>query len=197
MRAAAVTVAVLVVGIVAWWGWTVWNVAHPDPYDRLSPEAAAYVIPDSEGWGPGEWCPDGGDCGAPMTPDEMGTYRWVEVDAIRAVGGEDPEQTISVVIDVVSPPDSPTAQGTEELPALAWGPDLEQVQAVLDEHEVWVGIGPLNGYAARFVAFDGSDRFAGVGRRAEAGFTVPLASAAAEADAESGRAFLEPLMMQS
>jgi hypothetical protein len=197
MRAAAVTAVVLVAGAVGWWSWSARAAADPDPYDGLSPAAAAYVIPGSEGWGPGEWCPGGGDCGAPMSPENMADHRWLEVAAIEAVGGEDTEHTISVVIEVVPPIDSPGGSGTEELSALAWGPDLDPVQQVLEEHEVWVGIDERSGYAVRFVAFDRADRFAGVGQKAEAGFTVPMATAAAEADAESGRAFIEPLMAPS
>ncbi len=52
------------------------------PYDRLSDVQMRYVIPDSEDWGSGELCPDGGDCSGPITDDEIVRLDWYRIDEI-------------------------------------------------------------------------------------------------------------------
>ncbi len=167
--------------------------SEDDSYDALSASAMRYVIPDSGGWSSGELCPGGGACGGPITLDVIERYDWFRITAI-SLADDDSGASTAVELEIAEARSSKVvANGV--LAVRVWGPDVDGVEEVLsDGFDVWVGVRPGNDYAAVFVAFDGKGRFAGIGNAAAGYFTVPVARLAAEADAPSGFAFLDPLM---
>lgn len=164
-----------------------------DPYERLSLDAAEYVIPGSASWSSGELCPDGGDCGGPITVEVIKRYDWLRITDIGHVDGEASDNHAHVKIAVA---ESLSAKLTgSEFRIETWSPDVDDVQQVLASgYEVWLGVDTNPDYGTIFVAFDGKGRFAGVGTPAAEYFTVPMATLASERGASSGKAFVRPLM---
>lgn len=58
-----------------------------DPYDALSSEASRYVIPDSDDWGSGELCPDGGACSGLITVEVIERYGWFRITHLAIEAG--------------------------------------------------------------------------------------------------------------
>jgi hypothetical protein len=186
VMAVAVAVAVGVVGS---------NRSDDDrPYDALSPEALRYVVPDSDDWGSGTLCPDGGSCSGAITVEVIERYDWFRITDLAVGGDGQTGGSVKVGLDVAEARAS--GDVAEAQPRVrAWGPDVDDVvEALANDLEVWAGVDRENAYAVVFVAFDGEGRLAGVGYAAAAYFTVPVASLAAGAHAPSGFAFLDPLM---
>lgn len=76
-----------------------------------------------------------------------------------------------------------------------WGPDAERVREVLaDGFEIWAGVEGEEGRAVVFAAFDADGRVAGIGNAAAQYFTIPIAELAADAEAPTGFAYLDPIM---
>lgn len=159
------------------------------PYGALSPEAVQYVIPDSQDWGSGKLCPDGGACSGAITVDTIERYDWFRITDLAVEGDGPGGRSVQVRLSV--------ADGGQ-VEVKAWGPDVDDVDDVEDVlaggYELWAGVDPENAYVAVFSAFDPDGRLAGVGHAAAAYFTVPVAELAAEANAASGFKFLDPLM---
>jgi len=167
--------------------------SEDDPYDALSATEMQYVIPDSGDWSSGELCPGGGDCSGPITVDVIERYDWFRITAISLV--DDDSGASTTVKLAIAEARSPKVVANGVLEVRVWGPDVDGVEEVLSGgFDVWVGVRPGNDYAAVFAAFDGKGRLAGIGNAAAGYFTVPVARLAAEADAPSGFAFLDPLM---
>jgi hypothetical protein len=165
-----------------------------DPYADLSADASQFVIPDAKDWNADKRCPSGGDCPGVVTADSIERFDWFSITGLEVATDLDQEKTVHAIL-VVSESRPASATTTGSLQVRVWGPVVDDVERALESgYEVWVGIPPESNYVSVFSAFDSGGRFAGVGRTAADYFTVPVARLAAEADAESGFAFLDPLM---
>lgn len=165
-----------------------------NPYAGLSDEASEFVIPGSDDWTSGELCPDGGDCSGPITPSVIETYDWYRISDLTVAQGASTEGSVITSLKVEEARSAADAVG-QSLAVRAWGPDVDDVKDVLTEgFEIWAGVDPDSNYIAVFAAFDADGRVAGIGNAAGEYFTVPVAELAAEADAASGYAYLDPIM---
>jgi hypothetical protein len=164
------------------------------PYGALSPEAFQHVIPESDDWGSGRLCPDGGACSGPITIDVIERYDWFRITDL-AIEGDGPSGGSVQVRLSVGEARASGQVGEGQVEVRAWGPDVDDVEEVLlSRFEVWAGVDPENAYAVVFSAFDAEGRLAGVGDAAAEYLTIPVADLAAEANAASAFAFLDPLM---
>lgn len=164
------------------------------PYEALSEEAMQYVIPESAGWSTGELCPGDADCSGPITPAVIEGYDWYRIGDLRVGSNESPSATVTATLGVEEAR-SATGAEVDDLRVQVWGPDIDNVIDVLDDGvEIWAGVDPEINYVVVFVAFDADGRLAGIGNAAAEYFTVPVAELAADAEARSGFAYLDPLM---
>jgi hypothetical protein len=165
------------------------------PYDALSPEALRYVIPESDDWSSGRLCPDGGSCSGAITVEVIERYDWFRITDLAIAGDGPTDASVQVELSIAEARASGHTDADREV--RAWGPDVDDVTEVRSNgFEVWAGVDPDLDYAVVFPAFDAQGRLAAVGTAAAGYFTVPVANLAAEANAASGFAFLDPLMSQ-
>lgn len=164
-----------------------------DAYDVLDAIELAYVIPGSEKWGAGDPCPDGGDCAPAGTVDDVKGQTWHRVESVADSSGK---RTVTIAVESTDPDGA-----VQRMTLRAWGPDARTARSVLEGgYELWMGISSegldlhgTQGYVTTFAAIDDEGRIAGVGRAEAANFTVPVAQAAAEAQADSAAIFFATL----
>lgn len=191
---ATVVVATLILGMLGG------GCSEPEasPYEGLEPSARRYVIPGSEAWGEGNPCADGASCSGPTTVDQVTRSTWLRVVEIgvRAGAGADRQVTADILGEPIDRVIGTETEGgrAQELSLQMWGTDVERVLEPLDDgFEVWVRLcdeALEDRWACTFVAFDEEERFAAMGDGMGTWFTVPMARAAAEAQADTGRAYL-------
>lgn len=181
---------VLCIGIVA---------CDASSYELLDQTELAFVIPDSESWGSGEPCAEA-DCGGPVDVGSLAESSWAVVESIALVNGAAGERdTVTVELKI-----NRSARGGsmgDSITARGWGEDIEAAQNALDAgNEVWAATqcpGLESDYLCHLIAIDSQDRFAGLGYGATLYLTTPLAEGAAAAQAESGRGYLESLILEN
>lgn len=197
------------------WQWSSWRWGllvgactadqAASPTDDLGAAARRYVIPGSGAWGDGDPCGEYESCAPPARPEEVAGAAWFRVEAIHVV--EDEGAGNPVVVDIVGQPvEPPTVEaspgtGDSDTLSLQVWPGIEVddvVTRMQSDHELWVQRCDASPdsvpWACAFVAFDDEGRFAGMGDGMADWFTVPMAQAAADAQAETGRAYLEQLI---
>lgn len=168
-----------------------------DPYDALTSEASAFVVPGSEDWTSGALCPDGGDCSGPITASVITYHDWHHITDLTIAGGDEPTDGPVTARLTVSDTRAAAAPREQVVEIEVWGPDVDDVEGVLAAgFEVWVGVDPELDVADVFAAFDAGGRVAGIGNAAAEYFTIPVAQLAADAQAPSAFAYLDPLMAE-
>jgi hypothetical protein len=168
--------------------------SEDNPYVALSDDASKFVIPGSEDWASGELCSDGGSCSGAITVSVIENYDWYRIIDLTVAQDDSTEGSVTASLSVG---EARSAAGSEKksVAVRAWGPDVDDVKAVLaEEFEVWVGVDSESDYVAVFSAFDTDGRVAGIGNAAAEYFTIAVAELAAEAQAPSAFAYLDPIM---
>jgi hypothetical protein len=124
------------------------------PYDVLSSEAFRYVIPESDDWGSGKLCPDGGSCSGSITVEVIERYDWFRITDLAIEGDGPTGGSVQVGLSVAEARASGHVADAQ-VEVRAWGPDVDDVEELLSSgFEVGAGVDPENAYAVVYSAFD-------------------------------------------
>lgn len=166
------------------------------PLDVLTDVERAFVIPGATSLGPVGSCGDENvSCDGPDIPASWLTLTWFEVSLPAEVAELDSTANgrVEIAVDVAQ---MLRGEIDDRVVASIREETLDTLEAAAEQGHRLIGRTDSRETHLAFVAIDDRGRFAAIGPDASLLITVPLARAAAAANAESGEAYLLAILEQ-